>query len=721
MVLLNRIKLKKLLEGIKFPPVKWMILLILVMETITLSAVIEIKQEIPFGNNFGNRFPPFYIDTLKLLSLLYLTSSSQMYTSVLLQENNFIFSLFDSLKSGWIVGYGDLDLDENIDLLCNNFAESLCLFVIEQKEKDSITKKWSWTTGPVFGGGLFAFGVTSLLKGDGKDRIFGAPNPNTTFSDPYGWFYIDSDSDDSYYFAYKDTFKRKVYAMDIGYMDNDSLLDIVTMTHLGQKVYESKNMNQDSFVSVFDTTLAGTYYVKLIGDIDKDGYNDYVFGGKAYDQSPAEWLHDLFECDSDNHYFKKWSRWQRKNYGPSGSVGSGCGGTAGDMDGDGYDELVLCAGSILEVFKVMGDDSFELIWSMDNDTFSGSSVIMADMNGNGRKEIIWSGESDPLLPYTYGIDMMKTYIIEWKMLNSPDTIIYGNTMVPDTLTSDSFFIFNEGRDTILVDSIKFKNLEFFVDTELTYPLKIYPNDSMRIRTGFNAESIGYYQSELYVYGDKNRYVTTLKGGLGVECRIDSIKASDGLVAQSGVDYDDYVVIYFNGLTNQPKIDSSNIDKILKLNNEHSWLNIDSVYWLPRLGQKDMLRIEFKDTSSTVLVGDTVYPDSLTIQETLLGVPCFKPTVVSGSFSSAGNNEKKLLIKVENNDLEIEMSKQYIIWNTLTEGMLMIYDITGREVIKEESKRGGKHKTNIKNLKKGIYFIKLKTSSHTIIKKLSKFE
>ncbi|MDI6701028.1 MAG: T9SS type A sorting domain-containing protein [bacterium] len=719
LVLLNRIKLKKLLEGIKFPPMKWMILLVLILGSMALFSVIEIKQEIPFGSFEPNIYSPIIInrETDTLLSILCYTGD---YNNAIYKWSKYQFEFLDFIKGGWIRGIGDFDSDGFLDLMGINPSDSNMIFIIEQLYKDSISKEWTWKLKMNENGEYHCFGVTSLLKGDGKNRIFGAPNPNTTYNDPYGWFYMDSDSDDSYYFAYKDTFKRKVYAMDIGYMDNDSLLDIVTMTHLGHKVYESKNMNQDSFVSVFDTTLAGTYYVKLIGDIDKDGYNDYVFGGKAYDQSPAEWLHDLFECDGDNHYFKKWSRWQRKDYGPSGSVGSGCGGTAGDMDGDGYDELVLCAGSILEIFKVMGNDSFELIWSMDNDTFSGSSVIMADMNGNCRKEIIWSGESDPLLPYTYGIDMMKTYIIEWRMLNSPDTIIYGNTMVPDSLTSDSFFIFNEGRDTILVDSIRFKNQEFFVDTELTYPLKIYPDDSMKIKTGFYAESTGYYQSEMYVYGDKNKYITTLKGGLGVECRIDSIKASDGFVAQSGVDGDDYVIIYFHGLTNQPKIDSSNIDKILQLNNEHSWLNIDSAYWLPRLIQKDRLRIEFRDTSSTVLVGDTVYPDSLTIQETLLKVPCFNPTVINGNFSPAGNNEKKLLIEVENNDLKIEISEQYIIWNTLTEGMLMLYDITGREVIREESK-GGKHKTNVKNLKKGIYFIKLKTPSHTIVKKLLKFE
>ena len=43
----------------------------------------------------------------------------------------------------------------------------------------------------------------------------------------------------------------------------------------------------------------------------------------------------------------------------------------------------------------------------------------------------------------------------------------------------------------------------------------------------------------------------------------------------------------------------------------------------------------------------------------------------------------------------------------------MYDISGRELIKEESKASGTHKTDIRTLKNGIYFIKLKTENQSI--------
>jgi len=48
--------------------------------------------------------------------------------------------------------------------------------------------------------------------------------------------------------------------------------------------------------------------------------------------------------------------------------------------------------------------------------------------------------------------------------------------------------------------------------------------------------------------------------------------------------------------------------------------------------------------------------------------------------------------------------------------LTVYDISGREIIREESKASGTHKTDIRHLKNGIYFIKLKTENQSITNK-----
>jgi hypothetical protein len=63
-----------------------------------------------------------------------------------------------------------------------------------------------------------------------------------------------------------------------------------------------------------------------------------------------------------------------------------------------------------------------------------------------------------------------------------------------------------------------------------------------------------------------------------------------------------------------------------------------------------------------------------------------------------------------------MQSQYIVWNTNTEGTLTVYNISGREIIREESKASGTHKTDIRHLKNGIYFIKLKDDNQSITEK-----
>ncbi|MGE3062122.1 MAG: T9SS type A sorting domain-containing protein [bacterium] len=54
-----------------------------------------------------------------------------------------------------------------------------------------------------------------------------------------------------------------------------------------------------------------------------------------------------------------------------------------------------------------------------------------------------------------------------------------------------------------------------------------------------------------------------------------------------------------------------------------------------------------------------------------------------------------------------------------EATLTVYDISGRELIREESETAGEHKTNIRHLKNGIYFIKLSTGNQSITEKMVK--
>jgi hypothetical protein len=435
---------------------------------------------------------------------------------------------------------------------------------------------------------------------------------------------MESDSDNSYYFAYEDTFNRKVYVMNFGYLDKDSMLDVITMTHLGQKIYESKNMNQDSFISVFDTTKGGSQYLRILGDIDKDGNADYITGGLAFAQSPAEWAHIIFENDTDNHYYTKWDHRIQKDYGPVSASFSGCGGDYGDIDGDGDDELVLCAGSIIEVFEVAGDDSFEMVWSMDNDTFSGSHVLLYDFTGNGRDEIIWTGQSDPQLPLTYEMEVMKTYIIEW-----------------DTL-------YDENKPTL-----------------------------------------------------------------------DSAVAYEGSIVGDGIDEDDIVGLYFNRSMDTCTVNQGNIDSVLRLSNGHTWVDgMDSLgaVWWNSLRTRMFIKFKTNIDKPTIAVGDTIRPDSITINGSEPYIyPCYNEVILKGDFGPEGTEESHEPCAV-GHELKIQIQSQYIIWNTTDKGTLTVYDISGRELIREESKASGTHKTDIRHLKNGIYFIKLQTENQSITDK-----
>ncbi|MGE3063654.1 MAG: T9SS type A sorting domain-containing protein [bacterium] len=68
-----------------------------------------------------------------------------------------------------------------------------------------------------------------------------------------------------------------------------------------------------------------------------------------------------------------------------------------------------------------------------------------------------------------------------------------------------------------------------------------------------------------------------------------------------------------------------------------------------------------------------------------------------------------------------INSQYILWNTTDKGSLTIYDLSGREVIKEESKTTWIHRTDIRHLKNGIYFIQIEDNDRTQKGKLVKIK
>lgn len=115
--------------------------------------------------------------------------------------------------------------------------------------------------------------------------------------------------------------------------------------------------------------------------------------------------------------------------------------------------------------------------------------------------------------------------------------------------------------------------------------------------------------------------------------IDSAIAHEGADTITGIDGDDYVVLYFSEPTNRPVINASNIDDVLTLSGMHSWLDgsnsIGECIWSPE-GDRLVINLTVNTIAPSINVGDTIRPDSITITD-VNGNACYSPIVLVGTF------------------------------------------------------------------------------------------
>lgn len=174
---------------------------------------------------------------------------------------------------------------------------------------------------------------------------------------------------------------------------------------------------------------------------------------------------------------------------------------------------------------------------------------------------------------------------------------------------------------------------------------------------------------------------------------------------------DHFLLKFDERTNKPNIDSSNIDFILKLSNNHSWLSgggkIEEVEWLT----DSILYIHPSSTGGypNVSVGDTIYPDSLTIKD-IFGNPSYLSQVIIRYMKISEKDNFKEYIKIENNIL-----KFYLPFDKKLE--ISIFDVTGRKIFdfKNKLKKGNYEFKILKGKKRGVYFLKIVLDKKHIFK------
>ncbi|MCK4234741.1 exo-alpha-sialidase, partial [candidate division WOR-3 bacterium] len=89
-------------------------------------------------------------------------------------------------------------------------------------------------------------------------------------------------------------------------------------------------------------------------------------------------------------------------------------------------------------------------------------------------------------------------------------------------------------------------------------------------------------------------------------------ASDNIDSIQGIDCDDFVRLIFDQITNKPQITAGNINTVLHLSNGHNWGDMDSAVW-STFGETLSVYLDTAGTP-TVEPGDTIYPDSVTIED-----------------------------------------------------------------------------------------------------------
>ena len=148
---------------------------------------------------------------------------------------------------------------------------------------------------------------------------------------------------------------------------------------------------------VLDGEAPGDYFgrsVATAGDVNGDGYDDVIIGAQAYDRSTGR----AYLYTGSPAGLNTSPAWAVTGEGPSDSFGQSVG-TAGDVDGDGYDDVIIGAHSFENgtgrVYVYGGDSSglkanpiFVGTGSNGGDRFGFSVGAAGDVNGDGYGDIL---------------------------------------------------------------------------------------------------------------------------------------------------------------------------------------------------------------------------------------------------------------------------------------------------------------------------------------------
>lgn len=172
----------------------------------------------------------------------------------------------------------------------------------------------------------------------------------------------------------------------VGDFDGDGHGDLVVLQNGGGNiVHVLESVGDDSYEEVWSASAPteNMYWVTPGPDLDRDGRGDFVVTG-GVGLSPAIWSFLMYESTGDNTYELVWS------YSLSATIIDG-GAATGDIDGDGWPELLCQVPNRTMVFRAAGDNHLELCWELTGPVMGQGEhrIVAPDLDQDGKGEAIW--------------------------------------------------------------------------------------------------------------------------------------------------------------------------------------------------------------------------------------------------------------------------------------------------------------------------------------------
>jgi len=603
----------------------------------------------------------------------------------------------------WTSGIGDCDSDGLYEIFGGD-PDSQYLYLMEQKDSFDYPDSITWHT-DTYSTGHYVRIISNQIKPDSIDRMAGMGIPGlgtTTYGE--GFYYYECMGNDSYEIkTFEEDLEVATQGFTVGDIDEDGLGEYFMMASVIENpvyIYEAYDSNLDSFEFISETP-GKTINLLVIEDTDGDSIRELLKarvlasgGGVSY------YEFDLYEDENGDGVLD--SIWSTDfSVSTNNDPIYGCDIDYGDIDGDGAYEIAICGGRHFEVWKASGNNTYYKIfeWTNPDFTTTRSHIRCHDFNKNGIAEVIYSGSG------TYVGDE-GTFIFECRPLAKLDYINpydLGDKPIGVNIT-DSLYLRAIDELPVVIDSLKLLKQRNITLNEPTYPCSVPAYDSLPVLFNIYSDTSAFITDTLIVYSnDWYGSVDTIEvnAGVGAQIVLDSAVAYDNRNAEAGIDYDDCVKLYFNYPIDPPDTSTVNLDSILPLSNNHTWYDgTGSIKQINYLEDNTVMAIWFTTDSilPTVQMGDTIKPDSITIQDKHHYSYLTNNTIITGSFGptgiTKGNNQQDIIITTTFNSIQIEN-------NTNNIHTYQITDITGRVIKNIEAKTGITQYTPSKS---GIYFI-----------------